>query len=81
MILRRETHELLLRGYGKEIEREVRKLLYFEDAEVVFLWHEVLGAIERLRRERVVDLAQMRRLLLSLVAIERRIKERSGNGR
>lgn len=71
----------MLRGYAKEIEREERKLFYFEDAEVLFLWHEVLGAIERLRREKVVDLLQMRRLLLSLVAIERRIKERSGNGR
>ncbi len=72
---------MLLRAYSKEIEREQHKLAYFEEGEVVFFWHEVLGAIQKLRREKVVDLGRMRRLLLSLVAIERRIKEKSGDGR
>lgn len=72
---------MLLRAYQREIEREWRKLLYFQEGEVVFFWHEVLGAIHKLRQEQVVELSKMRRLLVSLIAIERRIKERSGDGR
>ncbi len=77
----KKTYEILLRSYGEDIERERRKLAYFEDVEVNFFRQEVLEALKKAKAEKVVDLARVRRLLVSLLAIEKRMKEKSGGSR
>lgn len=80
-MIKKELYEMLLRAYEDEIEREKRKLLYFEDSEVAFFRQEVVEALKKAKEEKVVDLGRIRRLLVSLVAIERRMKESSGGSR
>ncbi len=81
MELKKETYEMLLKAYRDDIEREQRKLVYFEDSEVAFFRQEVLEAIRKAKVEKVVDLSRIRRLLLSLVAIDQRMKETRGGSR
>ncbi|MBW2038803.1 MAG: hypothetical protein JRI46_04290 [Deltaproteobacteria bacterium] len=76
--MRRETHECLSRGYGKEILREIKGLQYFDDADILFYWKETLKGANLLKRKRVVNLTEMRRLYIGLVAIEMAIRERMG---
>lgn len=79
--MRRRLYEILMRAYEEEIEREKRKLFYFEDSEVAFFRQEVIEALCKAKAEKVIDLGRVKRLLLSLLAIERRMRERSGGSR
>jgi len=79
--MRKRLYDILVKAYEEEIEREKRKLLYFEDTEVAFFRQEVIEALRKAKAEKVIDLGRIRRLLLSLVAIERRMRESSGGSR
>ncbi len=77
-MLKEEICKLLIKDHKKEIERERKKLAYFEDWEVLYFKQEVLEYLKRAKSEKIVDLSRVKRLLLSLLAIEQRMKESSG---
>ncbi|RLB06502.1 MAG: hypothetical protein DRG50_05495 [Deltaproteobacteria bacterium] len=78
--MRKETYNCLSMGYGKEILREIKGLRYFDDADILFYWKETLKGVNLLKRKKVVNLTEMRRLYIGLVAIEMAIRERMGGG-
>ncbi|UCC66200.1 MAG: hypothetical protein JSW32_04745 [Deltaproteobacteria bacterium] len=80
MSVRKETYECLGRGYGKEILREIKGLHYFDDADILFHWKETQRGVNLLKRKKVVNLTEMRRLSIGLMAIEMTIRERMGRG-
>jgi hypothetical protein len=67
-----------MKDHKEDIERERRKLAYFEDWEVLYFKQEVIEALKKAKSEKIVDLFRVKRLLLSLLAIEQRMKESSG---
>jgi len=77
-MLKEEICKLLMKDYKDDIERERKKLNYFEDWEVLYFKQEVLESLKRAKSEKIVDLFRVKRLLLSLLAIEQRMKESSG---
>ncbi len=74
--MRKETYECIQRGYAEAILRELKGLRYFDDAEVLYYWHETVNGINNLKKQQVVNLVQMRRLAIGLVAIEATVKQR-----
>jgi|YelNatPaOPRAMG01_1025707.scaffolds.fasta_scaffold59887_2 hypothetical protein len=77
-MLKDEICKLLMKDHKEDIERERRKLAYFEDWEVLYFKQEVIEALKKAKSEKIVDLFRVKRLLLSLLAIEQRMKESSG---
>jgi len=77
-MLKEEISKLLIKDYKDDIERERKKLTYFEDWEVLYFKQEVIESLKRAKSEKIVDLFRVKRLLLSLLAIEERMKESSG---
>jgi len=78
--LRRNIHNCLNNGYGREILREIKALHYLDDTDILFYWKEILKGIRLLKKKKVVNLTEMRRLYISLVAAEMTIKERMSGG-
>lgn len=75
-VVKKETHNCLGRGYSKEVAREIRGLEYFDETDLLFYWKETLKGIMLLKRRKVVNLTDIRRLYIGLVAIEITIRER-----
>ena len=71
-----ETHNSLSRGYGKEILRQLRGLEYFDDTDLLFYWKDTSKGVNLLKIRKVVNLTEIRRLYIGLVAIEMTIRER-----
>ena len=78
--MRRNIHNCLINGYEREILREIKGLHYFDDTDILFYWKETLKGIRLLKKKKVVNLTEMRRLYISLVAAEMTIKERMSGG-
>ena len=76
--MRRETYECIRRGYTPEVLREIKGLGFFDDADIRFYWHETLEGLSLLKKKKVVNLVEMRRLAIGLIAIEVTIKQRIG---
>lgn len=76
--LRRETYDCIRRGYTPEVLREVKGLHYFDDADIRFYLQETLEGLSLLKQKKVVNLIEMRRLTIGLIAIEVTIKQRIG---
>ena len=66
------------RGYPKEILREIKGLRYFDDSDIQFYRQETLQGITLLKKKKIVNLTEMRRLAIGLVAVEQAIKQRLG---
>lgn len=77
--MRRETYECIRRGYTPEVLREIRGLRFFDDADIRFYWQESLQGLSLLKKQKVVNLVEMRRLTIGLIAIEVTIKQRLGS--
>lgn len=76
--MRKETYECIRRGYTPEVLREVKGLRFFDDADIQFYWKEILEGVSLLKSKKVVNLIEMRRLAIGLIAIEVTIKQRIG---
>ncbi len=76
--MRRETYTCLKRGYEKEILREIKGLHYFDDSDILFYWKDTLKGVNLRKMKKVVNLTEMRRFYIGLVAIEMAIRERMG---
>ncbi|OGP53053.1 MAG: hypothetical protein A2Y65_07565 [Deltaproteobacteria bacterium RBG_13_52_11] len=76
--VKRETYDCIRRGYTPEVLREIKGLRYFDDSDILFYWKETLQGVNLLKKKKVVNLTEMRRLTIGLVAIEMAIKERMG---
>jgi hypothetical protein len=76
--MRRKTYECLRRGYTPEVLREIKGLRFFDDADIRFYWQETLQGLSLLKKKQVVNLVEMRRLAIGLIAIELTIKQRIG---
>jgi hypothetical protein len=76
--MRRETYECIRRGYTPEVQREIKGLRYFDDADIQFYLQETLDGLGLLKKKKVVNLVEMRRLAIGLIAIEVTIKQRIG---
>jgi len=79
--VRRTTYNCMNRGYQKEILREIKGLRYFDDSDILFYWKETLQGVNRLKKKKIVNLTEMRRLTIGLAAIERAIRQRLGGER
>lgn len=76
--MRRKTYECIRRGYTPEVLREVKGLRFFDDADIEFYQQETLEGISLLKKKKVVNLVEMRRLAIGLIAIELTIRQRMG---
>jgi hypothetical protein len=76
--MRRETYECIRRGYTPEVLREIKSLRFFDDADIRFYLQETLEGLSLLKTKKIVNLVEMRRLAIGLIAIEVTIKERIG---
>jgi hypothetical protein len=76
--VRRETYECIRRGYTPEVLREIKGLRFFDDADIRFYRQETLQGLSLLKKKKIVNLVEMRRLAIGLIAIEVTIKERIG---
>ncbi len=79
--MRRTTYNCMNRGYQKEILREIKGLRYFDDSDILFYWKETLQGVNRLKKKKIVNLTEMRRLTIGLAAIEQAIRQRLGGER
>jgi len=79
--VRRTTYNCMNRGYQKEILREIKGLRYFDDSDILFYWKETLQGVNRLKKKKIVNLTEMRRLTIGLAAIEQAIRQRLGGER
>jgi hypothetical protein len=77
-VVRRETYDCMRRGYTPEVLREIKGLRYFDDADIQFYWQEILQGLSLLKKKKVINLVEMRRLAIGLIAIEVTIKQRMG---
>jgi hypothetical protein len=66
------------RGYQKEILREIKGLRYFDDSDILLYWKETLQGVNRLKKKKIVNLTEIRRLIIGLAAIEQAIRQRLG---
>jgi hypothetical protein len=66
------------RAYAKEILREIKGLRYFDDTDIMFYRQETLRGVKLLKKKKIVNLTEMRRLAIGLVAVEQAIRERMG---
>jgi hypothetical protein len=76
--MRRETYECIRRGYTPEVLREIKGLRYFDDADIQFYWQETLQGFSLLKKKKVINLVEMRRLAIGLIAIELTVRQRMG---
>jgi hypothetical protein len=76
--VRRETYECIRRGYTPEVLREIKGLRYFDDADIQFYWKETLEDVKLLKKKKVVNLVEMRRLAIGLIAIGLTVRQRMG---
>ena len=76
--MRRETYECIRRGYTPEVLREIKGLRFFDDSDIRFYLQETVEGLRILKKKRIVNLVQMRRLTIDLIAIEVTIKQRMG---
>jgi hypothetical protein len=76
--VRRATYNCMSRAYAKEILREIKGLRYFDDTDIMFYRQETLQGVNLLKKKKIVNLTEMRRLAIGLVAIEQAIRERMG---
>ncbi len=76
--MRRETYECIRRGYAPEVLREIKGLRFFDDADIRFYWQETLEGLGLLKKKRVINLVEMRRLAIGLIAIELTVRQRMG---
>ena len=76
--MRRATYDCIRRGYTPEVLREIQGLRFFDDADIRFYLQETLEGFELLKKKRIVNLVEMRRLTIGLIAIEVTIKQRKG---
>ncbi len=77
--MRRKTYACIRRGYTPEVLREVKGLRFFDDADIEFYQQETLEGVSLLKKKKVVNLVEMRRLAIGLIAIEVTIKQRMGS--
>jgi hypothetical protein len=77
--MRRETYECIRRGYTPEVLREIKGLRYFDDADIRFYLQETLQGFSLLKKKKVVNLIEMRRLAIGLIAIELAVRQRMGS--
>jgi hypothetical protein len=77
--MRRETYECIRRGYTPEVLREIKGLRYFDDADIRFYLQETLQGLGLLKKQKVVNLIEMRRLAIGLIAIELTVRQRMGS--
>ena len=76
--MRRETYECIRRGYTPEVLREIKGLRYFDDGDIQFYRQETLQGLSLLKKKKIVNLIELRRLTIGLIAIEVTIKQRIG---
>jgi hypothetical protein len=76
--VRRETYNCIRRGYTPEVLREIKGLRYFDDADIQFYWQETLQGLSLLKEKKIVNLIEMRRLAIGLIAIELTVRQRMG---
>jgi hypothetical protein len=77
--MKRETYDCIRRGYTPEVLREIKGLRFFDDADIRFYLQETLQGLSLLKRKKVINLVEMRRLAIGLIAIEVTIKQRMGS--
>jgi hypothetical protein len=78
VFVRRETYECIRRGYTPEVLREIKGLRFFDDSDIRFYLQETVEGLGLLKKKRIVNLVEMRRLTIDLIAIEVTIKQRMG---
>jgi hypothetical protein len=76
--VRRETYDCIRRGYTPEVLREIKGLRFFDDADIRFYRQETLEGLSLLKKKKIVNLIEMRRLTIGLIAIDVTIKQRIG---
>ncbi len=76
--MRKETYECIRRGYTPEILREIKGLRFFDDADIRFYLQETLQGFSLLKKKKLVNLVEMRRLAIGLIAIELTVRQRMG---
>ena len=76
--MRRETYECIRRGYTPEVLREIKGLRFFDDADIEFYQQETLQGLSLLKKKKIVNLIEMRRLTIGLIAIELTVRQRMG---
>jgi len=76
--VRRETYDCIRRGYTPEVLREIKGLRFFDDADIRFYLQETLEGLSLLKNKKVVNLVEMRRLAIGLIAIELTVRQRIG---
>jgi len=77
--VRRETYDCIRRGYTPEVLREIKGLRFFDDADIRFYWQETLQGLSLLKKKKIVNLIEMRRLAIGLIAIELTVRQRRRN--
>jgi len=77
-VVRRETYDCIRRGYTPEVLREVKGLRFFDDADIQFYQQETLEGLSLLKKKKIVNLIEMRRLAIGLIAIELTVRQRIG---
>ncbi len=76
--MRRETYDCIRRVYTPEVLREIKGLRFFDDADIRFYWQETLERFSLLKKKKVINLVEMRRLAIGLIAIELTVRQRMG---
>jgi hypothetical protein len=76
--MRRETYDCIRRGYTPEVLREIKGLRFFDDADIRFYLQETLEGFSLLKKKKIVNLVEMRRLAIGLIAIELTVRQRIG---
>ena len=76
--MERKKYDCIQRGYTTEVLREIKRLRYFDDTDIQFYGKETLQGVNLLKKKKVVNLTEMRRLTIGLAAIEITIKQRTG---
>jgi hypothetical protein len=77
--MRRETYECIRRGYTPEVLREIKGLRYFDEADIRFYRQETLQGFNLLKKKKVINIVEMRRLAIGLIAIELTVRQRMGS--
>jgi len=77
--VRRETYDCIRRGYTPEVLREIKGLRFFDDGDIRFYLQETLKGLSLLKQKKVINLVEMRRLAIGLIAIELTVRQRMGS--
>lgn len=75
-MLRKGTYDCIRRGYTPEVLREIRGLRYFDDAEVQYYCKALEEWFFACKGAKVVNLTEVRRVIIGLIAVEVTMKER-----